>query len=99
MIKLIKRTERESNVNSRMSPINAPNHTSSSAIIPITDEEVFYMTNQDKRAVESLCQCGLDLDSIIESFPKMDPKEVEEIYRIVKGIAVIDVPVLKVNCS
>ena len=56
------------------------------------------MTNQDKRAVESLCQCGLDLDSIIDSFPKMDPYEVEEVYRIVKEITVIEISVHKVNC-
>ncbi len=56
------------------------------------------MTNQDKRAVETLCQCGLNLDSIIDSFPKMNPKEIEEVYRIVKGIAVVEVPVLKADC-
>ena len=50
------------------------------------------MTNQDKRAVESMCQCGLDLDGVISSFPKLDRREVEEIYRIVNGIDVVSVP-------
>lgn len=57
------------------------------------------MTNQDKRAVESMCQCGLDLDGVISSFPKLDRREVEEIYRIVNEIDVVSVPMLKVNCS
>lgn len=57
------------------------------------------MTNQDKRAVESMCQCGLDLDGVIASFPKLDRREVEEVYRIVNEIDAVAVPVLKVNCS
>lgn len=59
------------------------------------------MTSQDKRAVESMIRCGLDLDEVITSFPKLDPSEVEEIYKVVKEIAgeVVEVPVLKVNCS
>lgn len=59
------------------------------------------MTNQDKRAVESMCQCGLDLESVITSFPKLEKREVEEIYRIVNEIVedVVKVPVLKLNCS
>ncbi len=59
------------------------------------------MTNQDKRAVESMCQCGLDLEEVIANFPKLDREEVEEIYKIVKGISgeIVDVPVIKVNCS
>ena len=59
------------------------------------------MTNQDKRAVESMCRCGLDLDEVIASFPKLDQREVEEVYKIVRGIAgeVVEVPVLKMNCS
>ena len=59
------------------------------------------MTNQDKRAVESMIRCGLDLDEVIASFPKLDPAEVEEIYMVVREIAgeVVEVPVLKVNCS
>ena len=59
------------------------------------------MTNQDKRAVESMCRCGLDLDEVIDSFPKLDQREVEEVYNVVRGIAgeVVEVPVLKMNCS
>ncbi len=59
------------------------------------------MTNQDKRAVESMCQCGLDLEGVVASFPKLDRKEIEEVYRIAKKVSgeVAQVPVLKVNCS
>lgn len=59
------------------------------------------MTNQDKRAVESMIRCGLDLDEVITSFPKLDRGEVEEIYKVVKEITgeVVEVPVLKMNCS
>ena len=59
------------------------------------------MTNQDKRAVESMIRCGLDLDEVIASFPKLDPAEVEEIYMVVREITgeIVEVPVLKVNCS
>ena len=59
------------------------------------------MTNQDKRAVESMCQCGLDLDGVIASFPKLDREEVEEVYRHIKEIAgdIVSIPILKANCS
>lgn len=59
------------------------------------------MTNQDKRAVESMIRCGLDLDDVIASFPKLDPAEVKELYMIVREITgeIVEVPVLKVNCS
>ena len=55
------------------------------------------MTNQDKRAVESMCRCGLDLNEVIASFPKLDRREVEEIYRLVTGMDVAEIPILKVN--
>ena len=59
------------------------------------------MTNQDKRAVESMIRCGLDLNEVIASFPKLDPAEVKELYMIVREITgeIVEVPVLKVNCS
>ena len=59
------------------------------------------MTNQDKRAVESMIRCGLDLDEVIASFPKLDPAEVGEVYKAVREITgeVVEVPVLKMNCS
>ena len=59
------------------------------------------MTNQDKRAVESMIRCGLNLNEVIASFPKLDPAEVKELYMIVREITgeIVEVPVLKVNCS
>lgn len=48
-----------------------------------------------------MIRCGLDLDEVIASFPKLDPAEVEDIYMVYREIAreVVEVPVLKVNCS
>ena len=59
------------------------------------------MTNQNKRAVESMIRCGLALEEVIANFPKLDRGEVEELYKVVKEITgeVVEVPVLKVNCS
>ena len=59
------------------------------------------MTSQDKRAVESMIRCGLDLDEVIASFPKLDQAEVEEVYKAVREITgeVVEVPVLKMHCS
>ena len=38
------------------------------------------MKEQDVRAVESLCRCGMDLESILKCFPKFPRQEVENIY-------------------
>ncbi len=86
---------------SELSPIYDTVQTSSSGIIGLSDEEAIFMTNQDKRAVESMCQCGLDLDGVIASFPKLDPTEVEGVYWAVKEMIgeVVKIPMLKVNCS
>lgn len=38
------------------------------------------MKEQDVRAVESLCRCGMDLESILKCFPKFPRQEVEKIF-------------------
>ena len=59
------------------------------------------MTNQDKRAVESMIRCGLNLDVVIDNFPSLDQKEVEDVYWDIVKVreSVVEVPVLKMNCS
>lgn len=43
------------------------------------------MQEQDKRAVESMCRCGLDLKSVISVFPKLPGEEIAAIYHSVNG--------------
>lgn len=43
------------------------------------------MQEQDKRAVESMCRCGLDIDGIIAVFPKFPREDVVRIYESSKG--------------
>lgn len=43
------------------------------------------MQEQDKRAVESMCRCGLDLKSVISVFPKLPGEEIAAIYKSVNG--------------
>ena len=46
------------------------------------------MSNQDKRAVESLCRCGLDFDGVCACFSSFPKEEIREIYtRIHKLLA------------
>jgi hypothetical protein len=47
------------------------------------------MSNQDKRAVESMCRCGLDFDGVCACFSSFPKEEIKEIYvkisRMLKG--------------
>lgn len=43
------------------------------------------MQEQDKRAVESMCRCGLDLEGVINVFPSLPREEIAVIYKSVKG--------------
>ncbi len=59
------------------------------------------MKEKDKRAVESLCRCGMSLESVIDSFPHFSKEEIEAVYNSVnklkpdagEGIGV------SINCS
>ena len=44
------------------------------------------MKEQDKRAIESMCRCGLDLEGVISVFPTFPKEEVMAIYNSVKGL-------------
>ena len=39
------------------------------------------MQEQDKRAVESMCRCGLDLEGVIHVFPSLPREEITAIYK------------------
>lgn len=59
------------------------------------------MKEQDIRAVESMCRCGLSLEGILESFPKFPKEEVTAIYERFKGADRGDSEDvgLSINCS
>lgn len=42
------------------------------------------MQEQDKRAVESMCRCGLDLEGVINVFPSLPGEEIAAIYKSVR---------------
>lgn len=44
------------------------------------------MKEQDKRAVESLCRCGMSLESVIDSFPHFSKEEIEVVYNSVNKL-------------
>ncbi len=45
------------------------------------------MQEQDKRAVESMCRCGLDIDGVIALFPRFSREDIVLIYEATKGVA------------
>ena len=59
------------------------------------------MQEQDKRAVESMCRCGLDLEGVINVFPGLPRKEVVAIYKSVRGKNTDDnrESNISINCS
>lgn len=56
------------------------------------------MQEQDKRAVESMCRCGLDIDGVIALFPKFSREDIVLIYEATKGVAGGE-NCISVNCS
>ena len=42
------------------------------------------MQEQDKRAVESMCRCGLNLEGVINIFPSLPREEITAIYKSVR---------------
>ena len=41
---------------------------------------------QDKRVVESMCRCGMNLEGVIAVVPTFPQEEVMAIYKSVKGL-------------
>ena len=44
------------------------------------------MEEQDKRAVESMCRCRLELEGVIAVFPMFPKEEVTAVYQSVKRL-------------
>lgn len=44
------------------------------------------MKEQDVRAVESLCRCGMELEGVLKCFPKFEAGEIEKIYLRIRHI-------------
>ena len=60
------------------------------------------MNEQDKRAVEGMARCGIDLEGLFAAFPKFSEEEIEEIFvktRQSIGGWSTPVPEIKKNCS
>lgn len=59
------------------------------------------MKEQDKRAVESLCRCGMSLEGVIGSFPSFPKEEIEAVYRSVNKLKsdAGDGGRVSINCS
>lgn len=51
------------------------------------------MKEQDVRAVEALCRCGMDLEGVQKCFPKFSEGEIEAIYTRIRKITSKDVKV------
>lgn len=61
---------------------------------------VMVMKEQDKRAVESLCSCGLGFEDVCKSFPEFSVDELKEIYISIRNDDDISSVIeLKMNCS
>jgi len=54
------------------------------------------INDQDKRAVEGMARCGIELEGLIDSFPKFPAEDIEAIY---KAIHQMDNQVESVNIS
>lgn len=55
---------------------------------------------QDKRAVEGLARCGIELDGLIAAFPKFPIEDIAAIYQeIHKADEPADSVAVSVNCS
>lgn len=59
------------------------------------------MNDQDKRTVESMCRCGLELEGVIAVFPAFPREDVMAVYNSVKGLGtgVDGKPNVSINCS
>ena len=59
------------------------------------------MKDQDRRAVEGMARCGLDLEGLIAMFPGYPADEVTEVYREINKIIADDSEdiTISINCS
>lgn len=58
------------------------------------------LNDQDKRAVEGMARCGIELDGLVAAFPKIPAEDIAAIYQEMHKI---DEPVesvtVSINCS
>ena len=58
------------------------------------------MKEQDKRAVEEMARCGIDLEGLIAAFPQFAIEEIEKVYyEIHKDELKGDTLIISRNCS
>ncbi len=59
------------------------------------------MKDQDKRAVEAMCRCGMSLDGVIASFPLFSIEEITKIYESFRSTESdnSEEPGISINCS
>ena len=59
------------------------------------------MKEQDKRAVEGMVRCGIDLEGLIAMFPTFPEDEITEVYKEINKIKSDDVEEITIsrNCS
>jgi hypothetical protein len=56
--------------------------------------------DQDKRAIEAMCSCGMDLETLCKSFPDFSAEEIKIIFDNYQGIRDDGVGIkLGINCS
>ncbi len=57
------------------------------------------MTEQDRRAVETMVHMGLDLEALCTVFPGFDPEAIKRVCESIKGVTEPERVPVKVNCS
>ena len=59
------------------------------------------MKDQDRRAVEGMARCGIDLEGLIAMFPSFSADEVTEVHREINKIIADDGEEITIsrNCS
>ena len=66
-------------------------------------ENDFVINDQDKRAIETMAQCGCDYEDLCSMFPKVPKEDIIKIWSyIVDADREMDAPnsgVININCS
>ena len=57
------------------------------------------MKEQDVRAVEAMCSCGMDFDTLCVCFPGFLAADLKNIYDNYKGVTQPNPVAVSVNCS
>ena len=58
------------------------------------------MKEQDRRAVEGMARCGIDLEGLISAFSQFPKEEIERVYyEIHKDELKSDATIISRNCS